>query len=87
MKNEIYNVGLSDTNISKLELCHEIQKLISDFYFTEAQFTKDPDQRNYIVSNKKIEKTGFKTKVSLKNGITELIKGFKFIDNLKYRNA
>ena len=45
MKNEIYNVGLSDTNISKLELCHEIQKLISDFYFTEAQFTKDPDQR------------------------------------------
>ena len=32
---------------------------------------------------KKIEKTGFKTKVSLKNGITELIKGFKFIDNLK----
>ena len=87
MKNEIYNVGLSDTNISKLELCNEIKKLISDFYFTEAQFTKDPDQRNYIVSNKKIEKTGFQTEVSLRNGINELIKGFKFIDNLKYKNA
>ena len=87
MRNEIYNVGLSDTNISKLELCEEIKKQIQDFYFSEAEFTKDPDQRNYIVSNEKIEKTGFETKVSLQEGIKELIKGFKFINNLKYRNA
>jgi nucleoside-diphosphate-sugar epimerase len=87
MNNEIYNVGLSDANISKLELCQEIKKSIPEFYFIEAEVGKDPDQRNYIVSNEKIELTGFKTKFSLNDGISELIKGFTFIDNIQYRNA
>ena len=56
MKNNIYNVGLSDANISKKELCSIIQKKISGFVYFEDNIQKDPDQRNYIVSNKKIEK-------------------------------
>ena len=60
MKGEIYNVGLSDANLSKKELCEEIQKYIPNFVIMEADVGKDPDQRNYIVSNEKIEMTGFK---------------------------
>ncbi len=87
MKNQIYNVGLSDANISKLELCQHIQKYIPAFVYVEAPIGKDPDQRNYIVSNDKIEKTGFKPKVSLDLGIQELIKGFTMIRNRKYGNV
>ena len=87
MKNEIYNVGLSTANLSKLDLCHEIKKQIPKFYFSESDVNKDPDQRNYIVSNKKLEDTGFVAKVSLQKGISELIKGYQFIENLNYRNS
>ena len=86
MKNQIFNVGLSDANISKMELCERINKFVNDFVFLEAEVGKDPDQRNYIVSNEKIEKTGFKPSVSLDDGILELIKGFQMIKNSSYSN-
>ena len=86
MKDETYNVGLSDANLSKLELCQEIQKQIPDFYFHEAEIGQDPDKRNYIVSNEKIEATGFRPLVSLQKGVTELIKGFQIIRNNKFTN-
>ena len=87
MKGQIYNVGISDANVSKKELCEHIQKQIPDFVFMEAPVGKDPDQRNYIVSNEKIEATGFKPKYSLNQGITDLIKGFTMIRNTKYGNV
>jgi nucleoside-diphosphate-sugar epimerase len=87
MKDEPYNVGLSEANLSKLELCREIQKQVPDFYFVEANIGKDPDQRNYIVSNEKIEKTGFKPDVSLREGIAELIKGYQIIRKNQFSNA
>ena len=86
MKGEIYNVGLSDTNLSKRELCKEIQKKIPDFIIMEAKVGKDPDQRNYIVSNEKIESTGFKPSYSLDMGIQDLIKGYTMIRNTRYGN-
>ena len=86
MKNEPYNVGLSDANLSKMELCQEIKKQLPDFYFVEATIGEDPDKRDYIVSNAKIEKTGFKPEVSLQRGIAELIKGFKIIKRNQYTN-
>ena len=86
MKGEIYNVGLSEANISKHELCLNIKKIIPDFIINEEQIGKDPDQRNYIVSNKKIEKTGFKPSVDLISGLNELVKGFQMIKNTKFRN-
>jgi len=86
MKSEIYNVGLSDANLSKLELCEEIKKQISGFTFVEEKLKKDPDQRNYIVSNKKIENTGFAPKFTLEDGIKELIKGFSMIKNQNFGN-
>lgn len=86
MKNQVYNLGLSDANLSKLELCQEIKKYIPDFYFYESPIGEDPDKRNYIVSNEKIESTGFKPKHSLQDGIAELIKGYQIVKNVKYTN-
>jgi len=86
MKNQAYNVGLSTANLTKIELCEEIKKQIPDFYFIEAKIGEDPDKRNYVVSNEKIERTGFKTEMSLQDGIAELIKGYKIIKNNKFSN-
>lgn len=86
MKGEAYNVGLSDANLSKLELCEEIKKHVKDFYFVEARIGEDPDKRDYIVSNEKIEKTGFKQQVSLSNGIKELVKAYQVIKRNQYAN-
>ena len=87
MKGEIYNVGLSDANVSKKELCEYIQKQVPGFIFIDEQIGKDPDQRNYIVSNEKIEETGFKTEFSLDWGIGELLKGYTMIKNSLYGNV
>lgn len=87
MKNQVYNVGLSDANVSKRELCEAIQKQVPDFTFIDAPVGKDPDQRNYIVSNAKLEATGYKTSVSLDTGIRELIKGYTMIKNSRYGNV
>ncbi len=87
MKNEPYNVGLSDANLSKLELCAKIKEQVSDFIYLEAPVGEDPDKRDYIVSNEKVERTGFKPAHSLEMGIKELIKGYRIITNSKYSNV
>jgi nucleoside-diphosphate-sugar epimerase len=87
MKNEPYNVGLSDANLSKIELCETIKKHLPYFVFLEAPIGEDPDKRNYIVSNEKIERTGFRPKYGLNDGIQELIKGFTILRNSKYSNV
>jgi nucleoside-diphosphate-sugar epimerase len=87
MKNNVYNVGLSDANLSKLELCEKIKEQVPDFVYIEAPVGEDPDKRDYIVSNEKIEKTGYKPAYSIEAGIKELIKGFKIISNNSYSNV
>lgn len=87
MNGQIYNVGLSEANVSKKELCEAIQKQVPDFTFIDAPIGKDPDQRNYIVSNEKIEATGYRPQVSLDAGIREIIKGFTMIRNTRYGNV
>jgi len=87
MKGQIYNVGLTEANVSKKELCQAIQKNLPEFVFLEAPVGKDPDQRNYIVSNEKIEAAGFKSMYSLEHGIRELIKGYTMIKNTSHGNV
>ena len=87
MKSQIYNVGLTEANVSKRELCQHIQKALPDFVFMDAPLGKDPDQRNYIVSNAKLESTGFRTATSLDAGIAELIKGYAMIKNTRFGNV
>ncbi len=87
MKNEPYNVGLSEANLSKWELCEEIKKQLPDFYFVEAKIGEDPDKRDYIVSNEKLEKTGFIPNYSLQQSIAELIKGYQIIKRNQFANV
>lgn len=87
MKNQIYNVGLSEANLTKHELCLVIKKHVPNFVIMEAPIGEDPDKRDYLVSNEKIEKTGWKPKHGLDLGIKELIKGFKMIKNSTYANV
>jgi len=85
-RGEIFNVGLSNANISKIELCQEIKKVIKDFVFQEADLGSDPDKRNYIVSNKKIESIGFVPTTTLQEGIVELAKGLQMFNHRPFTN-
>lgn len=76
MKNTMYNVGLEDANLSKLELAQKIKQHIPKFEIIPMEIGEDPDKRNYIVSNKKIMAMGFTPKYSLDEGIRELMKGY-----------
>ena len=87
MKNQPYNVGLSDANLSKLELCEEIKKAVPNFVYLEAPIGEDPDKRDYIVSNAKIEATGYQPQYSLQTGICELKKAFEILRVRRYGNA
>ena len=86
MEGEAFNVGLSDANLSKIELCEKIKTVVPNFVFIESNISEDPDKRNYIVSNRKIEKTGFNTKYSLLKGINELVNGYRIIKNNSFSN-
>ena len=84
MKGNIYNVGLSDANLTKLQLANQIKKNIKGIKINLLKNKKDPDKRDYFVSNKKIEKLGFRTSISLEDGIIELknlFNTFNFKDN------
>jgi len=86
VEGEIFNFGLSEANISKQELCKAIQLYIPEFTYLDAPLAKDPDQRNYIVSNKKIESRGMKAKTSLSEGIAELVKGLQMFEQYPFSN-
>lgn len=85
-RGNIFNVGLSEANLSKAELCARIKQVVPRFTFVESEIGKDPDQRNYIVSNAKVEKAGFIPQVTIEAGIRELVKGYTMIKNIRYGN-
>jgi nucleoside-diphosphate-sugar epimerase len=87
MKGQIYNVGLSDANLSKVELCERIQRHVPAFVYLESNVGTDPDKRDYVVSNDKIEATGYRTAFSLDDGIRELIKGCAMLRGGPYANV
>ncbi len=87
MKGEPYNVGLSDANLSKAELCAVIRQHLPKFVAMEAEIGEDPDKRDYIVSNEKVEATGYKPAYSLDDGIRELIKGYVMLNDSRYSNV
>jgi nucleoside-diphosphate-sugar epimerase len=87
MKGKPYNVGLEDANLSKLELCAVIKKHLPKFVYVEAPIGEDPDKRDYIVSNARILKTGFKPEWNLDRGIQELIKAYTILRNSIYSNV
>lgn len=78
-KGEVFNVGLSDANLSKQELLEKIQSHVKDFAISYNDYYEDPDKRDYIVSNEKIEATGWKPEWDLDMGIKQLIMAYQMI--------
>ena len=82
-KSEIFNIGLGSGNVTKIQLAKIIKKYIKNLKIIDNKKRKDPDQRDYSVSSKKLEKKGYKPKVSLSEGIKQLI---LFLDKKKFSN-
>lgn len=87
MKGEAFNVGLSSANLNKRDLAEKIKKFIPDLYIHSAEIGEDPDKRDYIVSNEKIEKLGWRPQVSLEMGIQELIAAHPFLRMNLFKNV
>lgn len=87
MKNDVYNLGLSEANYTKKELCEVIKTKIKNFEIYKSNIGQDIDKRDYIVSNRKIEKKGFKATINVLTGIDELLKLYSvFLPNQNMRN-
>jgi len=86
MKDRPYNVGLSEANLSKLELCKKIAEYIPEFVFLESEIGMDPDKRDYIVSNKRIEESGWSPDWSIDQGVKELKKQYTMIKKMEFSN-
>jgi len=87
MKDEAYNFGLNDANLSKAELAAAIQHYVPSLLIHFAEVGSDPDKRNYIVSNDKINRRGIRAEVSLDTGIQQLIKAYRLLPRGPFRNA
>ncbi len=87
MKGEAFNVGLSSANLSKKELAQTIRKYVPDLYIHAAEIGKDPDQRNYIVSNEKLESLGWKSTKTLEEGIQEIISAYPLLKKSEFKNV
>jgi len=87
MNADPYNVGLSTANLSKIELCAKIKEFVPEFVWLTAPIGEDPDKRDYIVSNEKIERTGWKPEHTLEMGIQELVRGYRMLRNGRFSNV
>ena len=84
--NNAFNVGLSAANLTKFELAQTIQKYVPELVIVQNEFKKDFDQRNYLVSNNKLESQGWLPKFTLEDGIQELIEGYQLITKFKNKD-
>ena len=87
MRGRAYNVGLSSANLSKIQLCERIKTQVPAFVYLEAPIGEDPDKRDYIVSNDRLEATGWSPDWSLDAGIAELIKGYRMMNVVSFGNV
>ena len=89
LNGEVFNVGLSNANLNKKELAETIKNYFPNLVIIENEFSTDKDNRNYIVSNDKLEATGWKPKYTIEDGINELMLAYKMVitdNNKKYSN-
>ncbi len=86
LNNNAFNVGLTSANMSKLQLAQKIKEYVPNLVIIEEQFKEDFDKRNYVVSNEKLEKTGWSCDHSIDAGIQELLRAYKMIGNFKNKD-
>ena len=82
-----YNVGLDSANLSKAELAMKVKEYVPNFYIHFSDVGRDPDKRNYVVSNERLRRAGFEGRRSLDEGIKELLKGYRMLGRAPYRNV
>jgi nucleoside-diphosphate-sugar epimerase len=87
MQGEPFNVGLSSANLTKRQLAEKIKKYVKELQIYSTEIGEDPDKRDYIVSNEKMESLGWHADFSLDDGIQELIKGYKIIKSNSFSNV
>ncbi|MEM9557399.1 MAG: NAD(P)-dependent oxidoreductase [Acidobacteriota bacterium] len=87
MRDRIYNVGLSDANLTKRQLAEQIQRHVPDLTILESAIGRDPDRRDYIVSNERLEALGWRPERSLDDGIRELLRVCRMLPTSSSRNA
>jgi nucleoside-diphosphate-sugar epimerase len=87
MRGQAYNVGLSEANLTKLQLCAKIKEHVPEFVYLESAIGQDPDKRDYLVSNAKLEATGWASEWGLDRGIKELIKGYRLLRVQNFTNV
>ena len=88
MKGQAYNLGLSSANLSKLELCLSgSAPHLPNIRLYRSAHRRRPRQEGLLVSNEKLERTGWTPDWSLDDGIRELIGGFQMIRNSRYANV
>lgn len=87
MKGQPFNVGLSTANLTKRQLCEKIKQYVPNFYIHSAAIGEDPDKRDYMVSNDKIEGLGWRPRYTLDDGIKELLKGYRILKPNRFANV
>jgi nucleoside-diphosphate-sugar epimerase len=73
MKNQIYNLGADALNYTKRQIADTVAKE-TGATVQESDDWKDPDQRHYQVSYKKLHDLGYQHAISLEDGIKELLR-------------
>jgi nucleoside-diphosphate-sugar epimerase len=89
MNGEVFNVGLSNANLNKKELAETVKKHFPKLVILENDFSSDFDNRDYIVSNEKLESFGWEPIYTIDAGILELKKAYDMVitdNNKKYTN-
>ncbi|MEM8993446.1 MAG: NAD(P)-dependent oxidoreductase [Acidobacteriota bacterium] len=87
MRDGIFNVGLSDANLTKRQLAERIRRQLPDLTILESEHGRDPDKRDYVVSNARLESLGWRPSYTLDDGITELIRVSRMLPPAAFRNA
>ena len=82
-----YNLGLDSANLSKEALALKIQEYVPSFYLHFSEIGSDPDKRNYIVSNQRLQEAGFEAFRTLDDGIEELLKGYRMMGRSQFGNV
>ncbi len=87
MVGRVFNLGLDAANLSKEELALKVREYVPNFYLHFSEIGTDPDKRNYVVSNERLRQAGFEAKRSLDEGIVELLKGYRMMQRLEFKNV
>lgn len=86
MAGKAFNAGRTDANMTKAELAGKILQQVPGLTLYKGAGS-DPDKRDYIVSNKRLEQTGWAPRYSIDEGIAELVRCFEQPFESSHRNA